>query len=327
MDSTSKPLISVALCTYNGARYLEAQLRSIQQQSWTNLEIVAVDDGSTDGTRELLRAAAAQDVRLRVFFNEENLGFRRNFDKALSLCKGGLIAPCDQDDVWETDKLEKLMGHLGDHQLVYCDSALIDEQGRSLNVRISQCVRMYQGNDPAAFVMVNCVSGHALLCRREVLDRALPMPPVKFHDWWLAFVACSMGSIAYLHEPLVHYRQHAAAQTDIRGASRKGRPSDKVVAYAETRDWLKYLSELKSPHQAWFVELHRLWVARAQQWICPGLVRHLAQRGATVVFATRHQSFSRLAFRMFWGLKTKSLMNPARYPQHSLGLLFHDDRD
>lgn len=327
MNLETNPLISIALCTYNGARYLSEQLASLQAQTWAHLEIVAVDDGSTDGTRELLLAASAQDARLRVFFNEENLGFSRNFEKALSLCRGELIAPCDQDDVWMADKLEKLVGHLGGHQLVYCDSALIDEQGRSMNIRISQCVRMYQGNDPAAFVMSNSVSGHALLCRREVLDRALPMPPVRFHDWWLAFVACSIGSIGYLHEPLVRYRQHTAAQTDIRGAARKGRPSDKVMAYAETRDWLKHLSELESLHQAWFVKLHQLWVARAEQWVCPELVRHLAQHGEAVAFPSRHQSFSRLAFRMFWGLKTKLLANPGRYPQHSLGLLFRDKRD
>jgi glycosyltransferase involved in cell wall biosynthesis len=317
----SPPLISIALCTYNGAQYLPQQLASVLAQTWEHLEIVAVDDGSTDETLAILESAAARDPRVRVFRNEANLGFRRNFEKAFSLCRGELIAPCDQDDVWHPKKLARLAEILGDHQLAYCDSELIDENGHSLNERVSQCIRMYEGNDPAAFAMSNCVSGHALLCRKEVLDRALPMPPLKFHDWWLAFVACSTGSIVYLNEPLVQYRQHTNSQTDIRGAGRKGRVTNKIEGYVELCNWLEFLSGFHSPHQPWFQKLHQLMRARARQWICPQLVSHMAQRGTAIAFPLRHQSYRRLAWRYFWGLKTKVVVNPKRYPHDSYGAL------
>jgi glycosyltransferase involved in cell wall biosynthesis len=182
--ASSDPLISIALCTYNGAECLSQQLESLRSQSWRNIEIVAVDDASSDQTWQLLAKAASQDARFRLWRNETNLGFSANFERALSLCAGDFIAPCDQDDVWLPNKLELMMAAMGPHVMAYCDSVLTDAQGNSLGMRISDRLRMAQGSDPLAFAFWNCISGHAMLFRRELLQSALPIQ-ARFHDWWL----------------------------------------------------------------------------------------------------------------------------------------------
>lgn len=310
---TPPPLISIALCTYNGERYLAEQLASLQAQCWPRLEIVIVDDGSSDGSWRLIERAAQADARIRAFRNASNLGTIANFSLALSRCKGALLAPCDQDDIWHPQKLQKLVAALGDqHLLAYCDSALLQEDGHPMGLRVSDRLNMYQGGDPTVFAFSNCVSGHAMLFRRELLLRALPMPPLRFHDWWLAFVAASLGSIVYVDEPLVGYRQHAAAQTDMaccRVESRKNKRKSRIAAFHERRQWLRQLASLPSPSQPYFIELDRLWQARTRQWFAPQLVRHLALRADALLFTHKKKSFLRFALRQFWGLKTKQLFS------------------
>ena len=82
---------------------------------------------------------------------------------------------------------------------------------------MSDRLRMIDGNDPRLFALSNCVSGHAMLLRRALLDRALPLPDVSFHDWWLAFVAANVGRVRYLDEPLVRFRQHRPTLSTFTG--------------------------------------------------------------------------------------------------------------
>ncbi|MFT4918317.1 MAG: glycosyltransferase involved in cell wall biosynthesis, partial [Zhongshania aliphaticivorans] len=98
------PKISVAMCTYNGERFLAEQLDSILNQTYKNIELVVVDDVSTDGTLRLLDEYAARDGRIRVIRNSENIGFVRNFEKAMGACSGEFIALADQDDIWFPEK-------------------------------------------------------------------------------------------------------------------------------------------------------------------------------------------------------------------------------
>lgn len=210
---TALPRVSVALCTYNGERYLRAQIDSLLAQTGCELDIVAVDDASTDATADILRGYAMGDARFRVFVNESNVGHIENFRRALSLCEGEYICPCDQDDVWAPEKIRSLLAALGDADLVYCDSELIDQYGRPLRRRLSDDLCMYQGKNPLALLLYNSISGHAALIRKELLRHALPFPREIFHDWWLALVAASHGGINYLPEPLVAFRRHAETVT------------------------------------------------------------------------------------------------------------------
>src|SRR3954470_17842517 len=101
--STTSPnnMFSVAMCTYNGARFLGEQLASVAAQTRPPDELVVCDDRSTDETASLVRDfAAAAPFRVRLHVNERNLGSTRNFERAVSLCEGDLIALSDQDDEW-----------------------------------------------------------------------------------------------------------------------------------------------------------------------------------------------------------------------------------
>ncbi len=233
------PLISVALCVYNGERYLRAQLESILAQEGVRLEIVAVDDRSTDGSLALLQDYAARDARFRVFENETNLGHLRSFEKCMGLCSAPLIAPSDQDDVWAPSKLRRLCEALGDADLAYCDSAYIDGEGRPMGRSISDDMdSMHAGRDPLRYVFQNTVSGHALLVRRTIFEAARPFPELIYHDWWLAMCAAANAGVVYVDEPLVQFRRHVSAYSPL-GKDK----ASKSTAHrpARNRKWLEEL--------------------------------------------------------------------------------------
>lgn len=223
--TAAEPLVSIALCTYNGERHLREQMDSILAQEGVRIEVVALDDGSTDGTVALLRDYAARDPRIAVHVNEKNLGHLRSFEKAMGLCTGAFIAPSDQDDVWEPRKLRVLLDAIGDADLAYCDSAYIDDAGRPMGYGISDELKMIAGKEPLRFVFGNSVSGHASLVRRTLYDIAVPFPEGLFHDWWLAMCAAGHAGLVYVDRPLVCFRRHATAFSPIgkKKADRKAR--------------------------------------------------------------------------------------------------------
>jgi glycosyltransferase involved in cell wall biosynthesis len=309
----SAPLISIAVCTYNGERYLAEQINSLLSQTWSNFEIIVVDDNSLDGTLEILKNFVAKDSRIKLHCNSKNLGIIKNFSLCMSLCRGKFIAPCDQDDIWHPEKLTKLHGVIGSHILAYCDSELISENGDSLNMRISDRLNMYEGNDPTVFTFWNCISGHAMLFERSLLDMAIPMPEVKFHDWWLAFIAATFGEIKYLNEPLVQYRQHANSQTDLSRTGQKKDSGNRKRLFIERGEWIQQLAKTPSLHKTFFVELHRLWLNQTNEWISVQIVRHLAKKSGSLLFINKNRSFMRFALKHIWGLKAKVFVNPSKY--------------
>lgn len=202
-------LISIAMCTYNGEKYLREQLDSLLRQTHTNIEIIVVDDGSNDFTIEILNDYQIRDNRIKVFQNEHNLGFVQNFSKAISLCSGDYIALADQDDIWKLNKLEKFIAEIGDNILIYSDAILMDEYGSPLNQHLIRPENnLISGSPNKAFFFSNCVSGNTLMFKKDLLPYLLPIPNVSYHDIWIAFVASSIGTINFTEEPLTYYRRH-----------------------------------------------------------------------------------------------------------------------
>lgn len=232
------PRISVALCVYNGERYLQPQLESLLGQEGVELEVVVVDDCSTDGSLALLRQYAARDSRIQVHANTTNLGHLRSFEKCMALCSHALIAPCDQDDVWHPRKLARLAEAIEGADLAYCNSAYIDPEGRPLGRTISDDLReMHAGRDPLKYCFQNTVSGHALLVRRAVFDAALPFPAKLYHDWWLAIRAAAGQGVVYIDEPLVQFRRHCDAYSPMG----KEKAAKCAPAVSKNRAWLEQL--------------------------------------------------------------------------------------
>lgn len=227
------PLVSVALSTYNGARFLREQIDSVLAQTGVDVELVAVDDGSSDETTAILQDYASRDPRVRWSPNPGNLGPTRSFERAMSLCSGEFVAPCDQDDVWAPDKLRILLDAIDGTDLVYCDSAYVDAEGRDLGDVVSRSRPMLEGRRPAAFLFGNSVSGHACLVRRSLLDVARPFPAGTYHDWWLALCAAGRDGVRYVPHPLVKFRRHDAAFSPM------GREHAERQARRASSDWLE----------------------------------------------------------------------------------------
>ncbi len=132
--------VSVAMCTFNGAHYLEEQLESIALQSRLPCELVVCDDRSTDETLAILKRFQAEaPFAVKVIQNGQRLGSTRNFDQAIGLARGEFIALCDQDDRWTPTKLERLSEALKEDPFlggVFSDANLIDGDGRQVGVRL-----------------------------------------------------------------------------------------------------------------------------------------------------------------------------------------------
>ena len=209
--------VSIALCTYNGAKYIEEQLETVINQTYKNLEIIVIDDCSTDETVTIINKFAERDNRILLHQNKQNLGVIKNFEKAIYLCTGDFIALCDQDDVWLYDKIKFLVENIDDNSLIYHNSQLINDAGKHL-FKISDIFNMYQGDNPLAFIFFNCIPGHTSMFNRELLTYLKLYGPFDdnfYHDWWIAFIAASYGKIKYLDKVLVNYRQHLNSLTDM----------------------------------------------------------------------------------------------------------------
>src|SRR5687767_13263616 len=126
-ERDDSPLVSIALATFNGQRFLAEQLDSLLRQTYSNLEIIISDDGSTDATVNIVASYAAAYPHIFVYRNTGEKGVASNFQHAIRQCKGDLIAFCDQDDIWLPGKIEKLVKEIGDASLIYHDSLLINE--------------------------------------------------------------------------------------------------------------------------------------------------------------------------------------------------------
>lgn len=197
------------MATYNGEQFLAEQLDSILSQSYPNIELVIVDDDSIDGTVALVNVYITRYPHISLYVNEQNLGYIKNFEKGMLLAKGELIALSDQDDIWRSDKLAVLMDQMDNHEIIYSDSALIDDTGKSLDKKMSDIRTQISYDDCLMYTIGAWAPGHAMLLKKELIARCIPFPKLVTHDFWLGFVATCMSPIKYLNIPLVYYRQHS----------------------------------------------------------------------------------------------------------------------
>jgi glycosyltransferase involved in cell wall biosynthesis len=216
--------LSVAMCTYNGARFLPEQLGSIAAQTRLPGELVVCDDRSTDESGEIIRNFARHapfPVRLEI--NEENLGSTKNFEKAIGLCQGEVIALADQDDVWRREKLSCLADVLErDERIgaVFSDADLIDGDSRPLAGTLwssfffnsSEQKRFESGQGLKVLLKHSTVTGATMAFRSEFRGLMLPIPSNQVHDHWMALLIASVSQLAPIETRLVQYRKHPAQQ-------------------------------------------------------------------------------------------------------------------
>lgn len=220
--SGRRPSAGVAMCVYNGARYLREQLESISAQTELPASMVVLDDGSTDGSWELVQQwAAGAPFPVETERNTQRLGVARNFERAVTRLQQDVIFLCDQDDAWYPTKIATFNDRfeadpaLG---LVHSDADLVDGQGRrigpslfeSLVISPQERALVADGAAYRVYARRNLVTGAACAFRRSLLEGATPFPPGFLHDEWLAFHAALASKVEMLERPTMRYRLHEA---------------------------------------------------------------------------------------------------------------------
>lgn len=242
--------ISIALCTFNGANFLSAQLESFLQQTRLPDELVICDDCSNDGTLEIIKNFASNSpFSVQIYVNEKNLRSTKNFEKAISLCNGDLIFLADQDDVWKSEKIAEIEAEFDKNKsvgMVFSNAEIVDENLQPLGSRLFDFTFPEKNRNAQIFDILlsqNAVTGATMAFRAEFRADFLPIPediPNLIHDAWIALSIAALAETKFIEKPLVKYRQHTAQQLGINFESaRTKNHAEKRKYYAEAIGFLQ----------------------------------------------------------------------------------------
>lgn len=214
---------SVALCTYNGASYIQEQIESILNQTMPVDEIVICDDGSTDNTLQIVnKLQRSATIDIRIYKNEGKLGVSNNFQKAINLCQGDIIFLSDQDDIWMPEKVEKISNYFDEHsdiEVVFSDAILIDANGVPIKSRKKKLWdytfhtsyrRLFDnGCEWECFLEGNVATGATMAVRKAYCDRITFIKlcdNIILHDYAICLIASRDNVLGYVDKPLTKYR-------------------------------------------------------------------------------------------------------------------------
>lgn len=254
-ENTDK--ISIALCTYNGERYIAEQLESLINQTRQPDEIIICDDQSKDNTVIVAkRVLNSWQGKWKIIVNDKNLGYKKNFQKAISLCSGEFIFLSDQDDVWDKRKLEIILDAFHNHPdaiMVFHDAELVNENLQSIYPSLWATMgfdyRQFRNNVYGRFMKGNVVQGAACAFKRKLFDIAQPFPADAIHYEWLALNAIPNGGIYPVNEKLLKYRQT--------GHNEIGAVSENVLG--KIRKWSKNIHERIKFHREELLRYAAVW--------------------------------------------------------------------
>lgn len=261
--------LSIALCTYNGSRFIREQFQSLANQTLQPFEVVVTDDCSQDETISIIQEFS-KVLNIKIFINDSPLKVTKNFEKAISLCNGNIILMCDQDDIWHPDKLAKISKYFQENPnklAAFSDADLVDERGISLDKNFWSVVRFnepqiqqFKENNSVELLLAgNRSAGCMMAFRKELIEKLIPFPtniPLMIHDNWITIVAVMMDSLGLIDEKLISYRQHSFQQIGIREKQtgktvslkdRFSRPRhEKLAPFLEKRDYFCILKDALS---------------------------------------------------------------------------------
>lgn len=205
-------LVSIILPTYNGQQYLPPLLESLLNQTFSNLEIITIDDCSIDDTVKIVKQYSAIDNRITLIVNEKNIGINCNFEKGINQAAGKYIFLCDQDDIWDKNKVEKMIHKLNEgFDLVYCDLRTINSEDVVTAPSFHRLIgtnHLYSKSLTKYLLFRNITNGCSISFKREIIDKICPFPEQMIYDWWIMINASLNYKIGYIKTPLMSYRIH-----------------------------------------------------------------------------------------------------------------------
>jgi glycosyltransferase involved in cell wall biosynthesis len=251
--------VSVVMCTFNGAAFIEPQLKSILNQTYPLHELIIADDDSTDDTVALIEQWVALYPCISLHRNTQTLGYTKNFEKAMQLTSGDLIAIADQDDVWHLQKIEVMLREWKEDTLmIYCDSIRFSEYPPEHPQPNRKNRRIY-GSNPVQLSVFNTVSGHAAILKKELLALALPISAEVYYDWWLALTAACNGGISFVPDILVFQRIHHQNVTIQHNITDAERAKAYRVMLDKHLSVFRVVKGLNDGQKHFFETLYRLW--------------------------------------------------------------------
>ena len=230
--------IDILMATYNGEKYLKEQIESILQQTYTNFKLIISDDCSKDNTRKILEQYAQKDSRIEIHFQQQNLGYVKNFEFLLTKVENEIYMLSDQDDVWLPTKVEKTYNKMkeADADLVFTDLEVVDENLQTLYPSFNDYMKLTRKikkckNDYTLQYLYNCVTGCTLMSKKKYINQMLPLPTQSkyaIHDTWIACTVANNGKMEYLDEKTIKYRQHGNNQVGTEKISHGFKKLDQV---------------------------------------------------------------------------------------------------
>jgi glycosyltransferase involved in cell wall biosynthesis len=218
-EESKQPLVSVIMPCYKMGRFIGEALESVGKQTFTNWEVLAVDDcGPGDGTKEAVEAFAKQFPNHRVIYHwhEKNGGVSAARNTAIELAQGEYLAFLDPDDWWASEYLNEQVRILLSEKgtFCFCSNILVDEKGKEISIRTP--TEFFLDNLPASLVYQNYLNPSAVLMRRleclkvGMFDESSEIQHMEDWDLWLR---CFLNKIkiSYNPKPLVYYRQHTSS--------------------------------------------------------------------------------------------------------------------
>lgn len=260
MKTSPKIPISIALCTYNGERFLQEQLDSLANQTRLPDEVVVGDDGSTDKTMEILEAwAKTVPFPVRIQRNERSFGPAKNFEAAILRSSGEIIFLCDQDDVWEPEKIREMTSVFekdSEVGLVFCHAATIGENGEPLGISRAEISRAQMICSGWPLISPFCRKhdnppGCCSAFRTELVKQILPLPSSMPHDTFFFLHLPALGKTVTLRKNLIRYRFHG------HNVSFQGNWH---------RQFLEHREREKTSYQ-WLPGIHFHWEKRIQEFL------------------------------------------------------------
>jgi len=218
--------LSVALCTFNGEKFIKEQLDSILKQTVSIDEVIICDDGSTDKTVEIIEEIQLNfPDKISLHKNQVNLGTNKNFEKAISICSGDYIFLSDQDDIWKINKVKKIIQCFNEDETIeaiFTNGDLINSKNVIINTHTLWDSIFFIENQLEKPINLfrliaskrNIVTGATLCIKKETKDFIFPFPDVKkfYHDEWIAIIIASRNKLSYTTEKLISYRIHSNQQ-------------------------------------------------------------------------------------------------------------------